>query len=423
MNKIGTKCVQEGWKPKSGEPRVLPLYQSTTFLYETAEEMAYLFDHPADGHLYSRISNPTVDCLEKKIAALEGGVAALGTSAGLAAETLAILNVCHQGDNFLTASTVYGGTYNLFNVTLRRYGIDARFFDPTAPAEDIEKLIDDNTKLIYCESIANPAMVVADFDKYSKIAKKYGILFVVDNTLTTPVLCRPIEHGADIVIHATTKYIDGHAQCVGGMIVDSGKFEFENNPRFEIFNKPDESYHGLVYSKDCKGFAYIFKARAQMMRDFACCMNAFGAYITNLGCETLHLRMKQHSQNALAVAQLLEGSDKVEWVKYPGLKSDENYALAQKYFDGGLSSGMVTFGIKGGKDAAMAFQKNLKLFGIVTHIADARSCVLHPASTTHRQLSESDLKAAGISDSLIRLSVGIEDTEDILADIKQALNF
>lgn len=418
---IETKCVQAGYEPKNGEPRVLPLYQSTTYVYDTPEQLANLFDLSEPGHIYSRISNPTVSAFEEKINALEGGVGALACSAGLAAETLTILNVCNAGDNLISLSTIYGGSFNLFNVTLRKYGIDTRFVSPQATKEEIVSLIDDNTKIIYCETVANPSMNISDFELLSGIAKEYGILFVVDNTLATPIICRPIEYGANIVIHATTKYIDGHASCVGGLIVDGGNFDFKDNKRYPEFNRPDESYHGLIYT-DVAPASFITKARVQMMRDIGCCMSPFNAYLTNIGTETLHLRMVRHSENAQKCAELLKNHPKVEWVKYSGLEGDDNYEKAKKYFDNGLNSGMVVFGIKGGRNEANQFMKSLKLIKIVTHIADARSCVLHPATTTHRQLSADELVACGISENLVRLSVGIENGKDIISDLLQALD-
>ena len=421
MDKIDTICVQGGYSPKSGDPRVLPLYMSTTYSYDTPEEMAHLFDTPKDGHIYTRISNPTTSAVENKLAMLEGGLAAMATSSGMAAEMLAIMTVANAGDNILSLSSVYGGTYNLFNVTLRKYGIDTRFFSNTASIEEIEKLIDDNTKLIFAETLANPAMNVCDFEKISMLCKKHKILFMVDNTLATPILVRPLEHGANIVIHSTTKYLDGHAQVVGGMIVDGGNFEFNNNPRYKDFYTPDSSYHGVVYVEEGGAVAFILKARMQYMRDIGACMSPFNAYLINLGMETLHLRMIRHSENALKVANALKQSDKVEWVRYAGLSDDKNHALASKYFKRGFS-GMVVFGVKGDKSKAADFIRHLKLIKQVTHIADARSCVLHPASTTHRQLSHSDLVACGIPENLVRLSIGIESAEDLILDIEQALS-
>lgn len=418
--KKGTQCVQGSYAPKSGDPRVLPLYQSTTYVYETAEELAHLFDSPKCGHIYSRISNPTVAAFEEKVAMLEGGIGAMACSSGMSATMFAVLTVATAGDNILSLSTIYGGTYNLFNVTLKKLGIEVRFITPDMTEEQIEKLIDDKTKMLFAETIANPSIVVLNFDFYANICHKHGLPFAVDNTLATPILVRPFEHGADIVVHSTTKYMDGHAGCVGGIIVDSGKFDWGHNPRFKDFVEPDESYHGVVYVKEGGKAAYILKARMQYMRDIGAIMTPFNAYLTNLGCETLELRMERHSSNALAVAKLLSTHDKVEWVRYPGLESDKYHELGMKYFDGGFS-GMIAVGIKGGREKACKFMEELKLFRIVTHIADARSCVLHPASTTHRQLSDSDLVACGITSNLIRLSVGIENVEDILADIKQAL--
>lgn len=419
--KKATECVQGSYAPKSGDPRVLPLYQSTTYVYETAEELAHLFDSPKCGHIYSRISNPTVAAFEDKVTMLEGGIGAMACSSGMSATLFAVLTVATAGDNILSLSTIYGGTYNLFNVTLKKLGIEVRFVTPDMTEEQIEKLIDEKTKLFFAETIANPSIVVLDFEYYANICHKHGIPFAVDNTLATPILVRPFEHGADIVVHSTTKYMDGHASCVGGVIVDSGKFDWANNPRFKDFVEPDESYHGVVYVEEGGKAAYILKARMQYMRDIGAIMTPFNAYLTNLGCETLHLRMERHSSNALAVAKMLQNHDKVEWVRYPGLESDKYHELGMKYFTGGFS-GMIAVGIKGGREKACKFMEELKLFKIVTHIADARSCVLHPASTTHRQLSDSDLVSCGITSNLIRLSVGIEDIEDILADINQALD-
>lgn len=421
MFDIDTKCVQSGYDPKNGESRVVPLVQSTTYVYDTPEEMGDLFDLKKNGFFYARLGSPTLDALEKKIADLDGGVGALCCASGMAATTLAALNLCRAGDNFISTSTIYGGTYNLFCTTLPKYGITCKFVEPDASAEEIAALVDEKTKFLFCETIANPAMAVADFDKLSSVTKKFGIPLMVDNTLATPIICRPFEHGADIIVYSSTKYLDGHATSLGGIIVDSGKFPYLGNPRFPDFNTPDESYHGLVYAKDFGSMAFLVKARGQMMRDLGAQAAPFNAFLTVLGIDTLHLRMPRHSSNALALAKALEKNEAVEWVKYGGLESDPNYALTQKYFTDGMASGMVTFGIKGGREAAMAFQKALKLFRIVTHIADARSCVLHPASTTHRQLSDADLVKCGISSNLIRLSVGIESSADIIADVENAL--
>lgn len=422
MKSLDTKCVQAGYTPGNGEPRVAPIVQSTTWAYDTPEEMGDIFDLKQDGYLYSRLSNPTVGVLEEKVNALEGGVGAMATASGMSATLLAILNLADAGDNFISVSAIYGGTQNLFNVTLRRLGIECRFIEPGAMEADIEKLIDDKTKLVFCETIANPAGYIADFDMLSKICKKHGIVLMVDNTIATPYICRPFEFGANVVVHASTKYIDGHALCIGGVIVDGGNFKYLGNKRYPHFNEADESYHGMVFATDCGDQPYIVRARVVCMRDLGAQMSPMNAFLTNLGCETLHLRMPRHSKNGLAVAKALKAHKNVEWVKYAGLESDPDYAKCQKYFDKGYNSGMVTFGIKGGVEGGIKFQRNLKLFRIVTHIADARSCVLHPASTTHRQLSEESLKAAGVAPNLIRLSVGIEDTADVVADVVNALD-
>lgn len=416
-----TICVQGDYRPKNGDPRVLPLYQSTTYSYDTPEQLAFLFDSPKSGHIYSRISNPTVSALENKVTMLEGGVGAMATSSGMAATTLAVMTVCEGGDNIISLSTIYGGTYNLFNVTLKKYGIECRFVTPDSTDEDIEKLIDGKTKMIFAETVANPAMVALDFDRFARICKKHKLLFVVDNTLATPCLVRPFEHGANVIVHSTTKYMDGHAAAVGGLIVDGGNFEFDQNERYKDFYTPDESYHGVKYIEEGGAAAYILKARMQYMRDLGTSMSPFNAYLTNIGLETLHLRMARHSENALAVSRALALNPNVEWVKYPGLENDKYHDIASRYFKGGYS-GMVVFGVKGGRAKAEQFIKNLKLIKQVTHIADVRSCVLHPASTTHRQLSDSDLVACGITDNLVRLSVGIENKEDIINDVLSALS-
>lgn len=422
MKTIETKCVQSGYNPKNGEARVIPITQSTTFAYDTPEEMGDLFDLKKAGYFYTRLGNPTLAGLEEKLAALEGGVGALATSSGMAATTLAILNLCDSGDNFISVSEVYGGTYNLFNVTLRRLGIECRFVDGNASKAEIEKLIDDKTRLFFCETIANPAGHVADFEKFSAIAKKHNMVLMVDNTIATPVICRPFEHGANVIVHASTKYLDGHATSVGGVIVDGGNFKYLDNPRYPRFNENDDSYHGMVFAKDAGAAAYVLRARVIGMRDIGAQMAPMNAFLTILGTETLHLRMPRHSDNALELAKAIKDHPSVEWVKYAGLESDGDYAKVEKYFDGEYASGMVTFGILGGREAAMKFQKALKLFKIVTHIADSRSCVLHPASTTHRQLSDADLEAAGVASNLVRLSVGTEGIEDIVEDVINALN-
>ncbi len=420
MKKVDTLCVQSGYKPSQGEPRVTPIYQSTTFLYEKAQDMADCFDLKSNGYFYSRLANPTVAVLEEKLTALEGGSTAIATSSGMSATMFAVLTVCHAGDNILSSSAVYGGTFNLFDVTLRKLGIETRFFNPDDSAEDIEKLIDENTKMIFTETLANPAIVVLDFEKIEKIAKKYQILFAVDNTLVTAVLCRPFELGANIVVYSTTKYMDGHAVALGGAVIDGGNFNYKGNPRYADFNTPDESYHGLVYA-DLGSVAFGVKCRAQLMRDMGAMMSPQNAFLTNLGSETLALRMERHSQNAKKVAEFLSKQDKVEWVKHPSLKENKYYNLAQKYLPNGMG-GMMSFGLKGPKENAVKFMEALKMIAIVTHVADARSCILHPASTTHRQLSDQALKDCGIEPNLLRLSVGIENAEDIIADIANALS-
>ena len=416
--KLDTLCVQAGYSPKTGESRIPQICQSTTFFYGDTRAMADCFDLKSDGYFYSRLANPTVAALENKVAALEGGVAAIGCSSGMSATTLAALTVAGAGDNVLVSQACYGGTFNLFGTTLPKLGIECRFFDPDDTEENIEKLIDDKTRLIFTETVANPAIVVLDFDKIARIAKKHKILHMVDNTLATPALCRPKEFGADIVIHSTSKYIDGHAAALGGMIVDLGTFDFKNNPRYASFNVPDESYHGLVYAD--LAIAFATKCRAQMIRDIGAIMSPQNAFITYIGCDTLALRMERHSRNAEKVAAFLSKHPKVEWVKHPSLKSNKYYALGQKYMPKG-QGGMMSFGIKGSAAQCAKFMEALKLVTQETHVADARSCVLHPASTTHRQLSAKELEMAGVPENLVRISVGIEDAEDIIADLSQAL--
>lgn len=417
---LDTLCVQAGYEPKDGEARVTPVVQSTTFVYETAEKLADLFDLKETGYFYSRLGNPTCGVLEAKVAALEGGVGALATSSGQAANMLAVLNVCRAGDHVIASSAIYGGTFNLLDVTLRKLGIDVSFVRPDAAEEEIAALVRPETKVIFGETIANPAVVVLDFERFARVAKRNGILFIVDNSLATACLCRPLEHGADIVTYASTKYLDGHATSVGGLIVDGGKFAFAGNPRYLEFNRPDDSYHGLVYARDCGPSAYIVKARVQLMRDTGACMAPMNAFLTTLGVETLHLRMARTSENALAVARFLKEHGEVEFVKYPTLEGDEGRALAARYLPDG-AGGMVVFGIRGGKQRAETFIRKLKLLKLVTHIADVRSSVIHPASTTHRQLSAEALAAAGVPANLVRVSVGIENIGDILADLAQAL--
>ena len=418
--KLDTICVQGAYSPKSGEPRVCPVVKSTTFYYEKAQDMADLFDLKTDGYFYSRIGNPTVNAFEEKLSMLDGGTGAIACASGMSATMLAVLNVCNAGDNIVSASAVYGGTYNLFSVTLKKYGIETRFFDPDDSAENIEKLIDEHTKVIFAETVANPTIVVLDFDKISSIAKKHGILFMVDNTLVTPVLCKPRDFGANVVLYSSSKYLDGHAVALGGAIVDCGNFDFAKSNRYPEFNTPDDSYHGLVYSILGEK-AFGTKCRVQMMRDLGAIMSPENAFLTNLGMETLALRMERHSYNASRVAEFLSKHPKVEWVKYGSLESDPYHALAKKYMPKG-QGGMLSFGVKGGSDAATVVMEGMKMIAIVTHVADVRSCVLHPASTTHRQLSKADLENIGIADNLIRLSVGIENIDDIIADLEGALS-
>ena len=419
--KKDTICVQGGWQPKNGEARVLPIYQSTTFRYETSEEMGKLFDLEKDGYFYSRLQNPTCDLVANKICALEGGVAAMLTSSGQAATLLSVTNICEAGDHVICASKVYGGTSNLLSVTLKRFGIDADLVDQDLPAEELETYFKPNTKAVFAETISNPAGVVLDIEKFVTLAHKHGVPMICDNTFATPINCRPFEFGADIVVHSTTKYMDGHATSVGGCIVDSGNFDWDAHAeKFPGLTTPDESYHGIIYTQRFGKGAYITKATAQRMRDMGACQSPQNAFLTNLGLETLHLRVQRHCENALKVAKYLENHEKVEWVEYAGLESSKYYPLAQKYMPNGVC-GVLCFGPKGGKDGAMRFSNALKMIAIVTHVADARSCVLHPASHTHRQLNEEQLIEAGVLPELIRLSVGIEDVDDIIADLEQAL--
>ncbi len=418
-----TLCVQAGYEPKKGEPRVVPIYQSTTFKYETSEQMADLFDLKAEGYFYTRLQNPTNDVVAKKIAELEGGVAAMLTSSGQAASFYSIFNICEAGDHFVSSSTIYGGTFNLFAVTMKKLGIECTFVDPDASEEEIQKAFRPNTKALFGETIANPVLNVLDIEKFARIAHKNGVPLVIDNTFATPINCRPFEFGADIVIHSTTKYMDGHATSVGGCIVDSGNFDWEaHHDKFKGLTEPDESYHGLAYSSAFGKGAYITKATAQLMRDLGSIPSPHNAFLLNIGLETLHLRMPRHCENAQKVAEYLEKNEKVAWVNYSGLPSNKYYELAQKQFTNGQSCGVVTFGLKGGREVATRFMDNLKLCCIATHVADARTCVLHPASHTHRQLSDEQLVSAGVKPDLIRFSVGIENAEDIIADIEQALN-
>ena len=417
--KMETKCLHSGYEPKNGEPRALPIYQSTTFKYDKTEDIGALFDLSASGYFYSRIGNPTVDAVEKKIADMEGGVGALCTTSGQAANLLAILNICSAGDSIVTVSEIYGGTINLFAVTLKRLGIECHFVRNDAAEEEIQAAIQPNTRLIFGETLANPAMCVFDIEKFARVAHKNGVPLIVDNTFATPVLCRPIEFGADIVTHSTTKYMDGHALQVGGVIVDSGKFPWDNG-KFPELTEPDESYHGVRYLGDFGAAAYITKARVQLMRDFGMYPGAINAFLLNMGLETLAVRMDRYCANAKKVAEHLLGSEMVESVSYPSLPGDKYYPLAQKYLPQGCS-GVLSMVIKGGKEAAIRFMDHLKLASNEVHVADIRTCVLHPASETHRQLNDEQLIAAGIHPGMVRLSVGLENVEDIIADVDQAL--
>ena len=420
--RIGTKCVQGGYTPGNGEPRQIPIVQSTTFKYATSEEMGKLFDLEEEGYFYSRLQNPTNDVVAQKICDLEGGVAAMLTSSGQAATMLAVTNICEAGDHVVCAAKVYGGTSNLFTVTMKKQGIDVTLVDPDAPEEEIEKAFRPNTKMVFGETIANPALVVLDIEKFARLAHRHGVPLIVDNTFATPINCRPFEWGADIVTHSTTKYMDGHATCVGGCIVDSGKFDWmAHADKFPGLCTPDESYHGITYAeKFGQGGAFITKATAQLMRDFGSIQAPQNAFLLNLGLESLHVRMARHCENALAVAKYLKGSPKVAWVTYPGLEGDKYYDIAKKYMPNG-TCGVVSFGVKGGRTAAEAFMKHLRLAAIETHVADARTCCLHPASATHRQMNDAELAAAGITPDLVRMSCGIEDAADLIADIDQAL--
>lgn len=417
-----TLCVQAGWEPTNGEPRVLPIYQSTTFKYDSSEQMARLFDLKDSGYFYTRLQNPTNDAVAAKIAALEGGVAAMLTSSGQAANFFTAFNICEAGDHIVSATSIYGGTFNLFAVTMKKMGVECTFIDQDASEEEIDKAFRPNTKMMFGELLSNPGVMVLDVEKFARIAHRHGVPLVVDNTFATPINCRPIEWGADIVTHSTTKYMDGHACCVGGCIVDSGNFDWDAHAeKFPGLCQPDESYHGLTYTKAFGKLAFITKATSQLMRDLGSIQAPMNAFLLNLGLESLHLRVPRHCQNAQRVAEWLEANDKVAWVNYPGLKSNKYYDLAQKYLPNG-SCGVLSFGLKGGRDVAIRFMDNLKLVAIVTHVADARTCILHPASHTHRQLTDEQLREAGIAPDLMRLSVGIENVEDIIADIDQALN-
>ncbi len=418
-----TICIQSGWKPQNGEPRILPIYQSTTFKYDTSDQMGKLFDLEAEGYFYTRLQNPTNDYVAKKICELEGGVAAMLTSSGQAANYYAIFNICEAGDHVILSSTVYGGTFNLITVTMKKMGIESTVVEPDDDIETLSKAFRPNTKCVVAETIANPAMVVLDIEKFAKVAHEHQVPLIVDNTFATPINCNPFKWGADIVTHSTTKYMDGHGMTVGGAIVDSGNFDWmKYKDKYKGLCTPDESYHGIVYAEKFGKMAYIQKATAQIMRDLGSIQSPMNAFLLNIGLETLPLRIAKHCENALKVAEYLENNEKVAWVNYPGLKSNKYYELAQKYLPNG-SCGVISFGLKGGRKAASDMMDHLKLAAIVTHVADARTCVLHPASHTHRQMSDEQLKEAGVAPDLIRLSVGIENVNDIIKDLEQAIAF
>lgn len=419
--RIETKCIQEGWKPGNGEARVVPIYQSTTFRYETAEAMGDLFDLKASGPFYTRLSNPTTDAVEAKVAALEGGVGALMTSSGQAAALLAILNIAQSGDHIISSSEIYGGTFNLLNKTLRQLGIEVTFVSPHSTLEQLNQAFRPNTKLVFGETLSNPSLTVLDIETFAAAAHAHQVPLLVDNTFPTPINCRPFEFGADIVIHSTSKYLDGHAVSLGGMIVDSGNFDWEASGKFPGLTTPDETYHGIVYTKQFGKLAYIVKCRTHLMRDMGVTPSPQNAFLLSQGIDTLHLRMERHCYNARKVAEFLQSDPRIGWVSYPDLPDSPQYALAKKYMPQG-TCGVISFGVKGGREAAIRFLNHLKLCAIATHVADLRTCILHPASTTHRQLNDEQLAAAGVSPDLVRLSVGIEHVDDIIDDIKQALN-
>ena len=418
--KFATKCLHSGYTPKNGEPRVLPIYQSTTYKYDSSVEMGKLFDLEAEGYFYTRLQNPTNDAVAAKIADLEGGVAAVLTSSGQAANFFAVFNICSAGDHVVSSTAIYGGTFNLFNVTMRKLGIEFTFVSPDCTEEELNAAFKDNTKAVFGETLSNPSLNVLDIEKFAKAAHAHGVPLIVDNTFPTPVNCRPFTFGADIVTHSTTKYMDGHATSVGGVIVDSGNFDWTKSDKYPGLTTPDDSYHGVTYTERFGKGAYITKCVVQLMRDLGSIPSPQNAFLLNLGLETLPLRVKKHCENALAVAKYLSESEKVSWVSYPGLESDSQYEIAKKYMPNG-TSGVISFGVKGGREAATKFMDSLALAGICTHVADCRTCVLHPASTTHRQLTDEQLEEAGVGSDLVRLSVGIEDAEDIIADLEQAL--
>ncbi len=419
--RLETQCLHEGYTPENGMSRQLPIYQSTTFKYDSSDDMGRLFDLEAEGYFYTRLQNPTNDAVAARICALEGGVAAMLTSSGQAANFFAIFNICEAGDHFIASTSIYGGTFNLFGVTLKKMGIECTFIDQTLPEEELAKLFRPNTKALFGETITNPSVSVLDIEKFARLAHSHGVPLIIDNTFATPVNCRPFEWGADIVTHSTTKYMDGHAVGVGGCIVDSGNFDWMRDPsRFPGLTTPDDSYHGIIYAERFGKKAYITKATSQLMRDFGSIQSPQNAFYLNLGLETLALRMKRHCESALAVAKFLKTQDKVAWVHFPELEGDEYYDLAQKYLPNG-SCGVVAFAVKGGRETAVRFMDKLQLAAIMTHVADSSTCLLHPASHTHRQLSDEQLSAAGVAPDLIRLSVGIEDVRDIIDDLTQAL--
>ncbi len=416
-----TICVQSGWKPKKGEPRVLPVYQSTTFKYENSDQMGRLFDLEDAGYFYTRLQNPTNDAVASKIAELEGGIAGMLTSSGQAANYYAIFNICEAGDHFICSNSIYGGTFNLFGTTMKKQGISCTFVNPDASDEEIEAAFLPNTKAVFAETISNPSLVVLDIERFAQIAHRHGVPLVIDNTFATPINCRPFEWGADIVTHSTTKYMDGHAMSVGGAIIDSGNFDWmAHKEKFPGLTTPDESYHGIVYAEKFGKMAFIQKATAQLMRDLGSIQSPQNAFLLNVGLETLHLRMPRHCENAKKAAEYLKKHEKVAWVNYAGLSDNKYYKLAEKYMPGG-TCGVISFGLKGGRDVSVKFMDRLKLAAIVTHVADARTCVLHPASHTHRQMTDEQLMEAGVAPDLIRFSVGIENAEDIIADLEQAL--
>ena len=418
---LDTICIQGGWQPKNGEPRQLPIYQSTTFKYTTSEQMGRLFDLEENGYFYTRLANPTNDAVAAKICALEGGVGAVLTSSGQAANFYAIMNLCQAGDHVVSSAAIYGGTTNLFTVTIPKMGVECTLVSPDATEEELAAAFRPNTKALFAETIANPALTVLDIEKFAKVAHEHGVPLIVDNTFATPINCRPFEWGADIVTHSTTKYMDGHATCVGGAIVDSGNFDWAAyGDKFAGLTTPDETYHGIIYTEKFGKGAYITKATSQLMRDLGSIQSPQNAFLLNLGLESLHLRMPRHCENAIKMAEYLQGHEKVAWVNCPSLPGNRYYDLTQKYMPNG-SCGVITFGLKGGREAAVKMMDKLKLVAIVTHVADARSCVLHPASHTHRQMNEQELLEAGVQPDLIRFSLGIENIEDLIADVKQAL--